>query len=47
MDAKQLLKEYISKHPDYWEYENEMREVQRLKDLCIEESEASLALEKA
>lgn len=29
-----MLKYYISKHPDYWEFEDEMKEVERLKELC-------------
>ncbi len=42
MNAKKLLEEYILKHPEYWEYENEWKEVQRLKDLCQEETNAGL-----
>lgn len=34
MSATQLLEQYISKHPDFWEYENELKEVMRLKELC-------------
>ena len=37
MNAKQNLEKYISKHPDYWEYENEVKEVRRLKALCENE----------
>ena len=34
MEAKQQLENYILKHPDYWEFEDEMKEVERLKALC-------------
>lgn len=34
MEAKKLLENYILKHPDYWEFEDEMKEVERLKELC-------------
>ncbi len=33
MSTEQLLKKYISEHPDYWEFENEVKEVERLKKL--------------
>ncbi|MEJ6583443.1 MAG: hypothetical protein QNL61_06170 [Crocinitomicaceae bacterium] len=34
MSTLQLLETYISEHPDYWEFENERNEVERLKKLC-------------
>jgi len=34
MSAIQQLEMYISQHPDYWEFENERNEVERLKALC-------------
>lgn len=34
MNPKQLLERYILTHPDFWEYENEIKEVERLKALC-------------
>ncbi|MBN1117245.1 MAG: hypothetical protein JXA77_08580 [Bacteroidales bacterium] len=34
MNTEQMLKKYLSEHPDYWEYENELQEVRRLKALC-------------
>ncbi len=37
MNAKQRLEDYLFKHPDYWEYENELKVVQRLKEMCQEE----------
>ena len=35
MSAKQKLEKYILEHPDFWEFENERREVERLKVLCL------------
>ena len=34
MKPEQLLENYISKHPDYWDFENELKEVARLKKIC-------------
>lgn len=34
MSAEQMLKQYISSHPEYWEFENETKEVERLISLC-------------
>lgn len=31
------LEQFIAEHPDYWEFENELKEVERLKLLCTEE----------
>ena len=39
MSALQILETYINQHPDYWEYENERNEVERLTDLCSNEAE--------
>lgn len=30
-----MLEKYISEHPDYWEFESELKEVNKLKKLCI------------
>jgi hypothetical protein len=38
MNVEQLLKKYISKHPDYWEFDNEKKEVSRLMELCNQET---------
>lgn len=38
MNAEQMLNIYISEHPDYWEFEDEIKEVARLNELCNEES---------
>lgn len=35
MKNKQILEEYIAEHPDYWEFENEREEVERLKLLVL------------
>jgi len=37
MNAKQLLEQYIWEHPDYWDYDDEIEEVIRLKELCDKE----------
>jgi hypothetical protein len=37
MSAKQLLEKYILEHPEYWEFETEIKEVERLKGLCNDE----------
>ncbi len=42
MSAEQLLKDYISQHPDYWEFENELNEVNRLKKLITTNSKTYL-----
>jgi len=34
MNTEKLLEKYILEHPDYWEFENELREVAKLKELC-------------
>ena len=34
MNNDQRLEKYILEHPDYWEFENEIKEVSRLKELC-------------
>jgi len=33
MNIKKELKNYINSHPDYWEFEDELKEVLRLKKL--------------
>lgn len=38
MSAIQNLETYINQHPDYWEYENERKEVERLAGLCSNEA---------
>jgi hypothetical protein len=37
MTAEQILENYILERPNYWEFENEINEVARLKSLCKEE----------
>ena len=39
MKSEQILERYLSCHPDYWEYENELKEVERLKSLVQQERE--------
>jgi hypothetical protein len=34
MDPEKILERYLLSHPDYWEFENEVREVRRLKAMC-------------
>jgi hypothetical protein len=34
MNSIQMLEEYIADHPDYWDFENEVQEVYRLRALC-------------
>jgi hypothetical protein len=34
MNAEQMLEVYILDHPDYWDFENEVQEVCRLRALC-------------
>ncbi|WP_430819772.1 hypothetical protein [Carboxylicivirga caseinilyticus] len=34
MSAEQLLEKFIIEHPDYWEFDEEAKEVARLKELC-------------
>ena len=34
MSAEQRLEKYISQHPDYWDFEEEVKEVERLKAMC-------------
>ena len=36
MNAEQVLIKYLMEHPDYWDYENEVKEVERLKRLCVD-----------
>lgn len=38
MNAEQMLNIFISEHPDYWEFEEEMKEVARLSELCKDEN---------
>lgn len=38
MNALKLLNEYIDQHPDYWNYQNEVKEVQKLKRACLYEA---------
>ncbi len=38
MDAEQLLEKYLLEHPDYWDFENEVKEVERLRSLCDSET---------
>lgn len=35
MSAVQILEKYILEHPEFWEFENELKEVRRLKELCL------------
>lgn len=44
MNSEQLLERYILSHPDFWEYENERKEVERLKALCKQEAERQIVL---
>lgn len=37
MNAIQRLEKYIAEHPDCWEYENELQEVNRLKAMVSKE----------
>ena len=37
MNAKQQLEKYLLTHPDFWEYENEIKEVSRLRALSESE----------
>ncbi len=34
MTIEQILEAYILEHPEYWEFENEAKEVAILKELC-------------
>jgi hypothetical protein len=34
MTPDQILDLYIMKHPDFWDFENEINEVARLTELC-------------
>jgi len=43
MNAKQLLTEYVTLHPDFWEFENELKEVERLTELCQAEEKKQSA----
>jgi hypothetical protein len=38
MMAEQMLEKYISEHPDYWEFENEIKEIERIEELCSNEA---------
>ena len=37
MKTEQMLEKYLLSHPEYWEFENEVEEVQRLKSLIQKE----------
>lgn len=37
MDPKLLLEKYLQTHPEYWEFEDEVMEVRRLKALSEKE----------
>ena len=43
---EEILKRYISEHPDYWEFENELREVTILKKRIKQAASPALRLEK-
>lgn len=45
MNPALLLERYILAHPDYWEFEEERREVQRLKELCKLEAQKQKVLD--
>jgi hypothetical protein len=38
MDAEHYLEKYLISHPDYWEFEDEKLEVNRLKALVRKEN---------
>ena len=38
MTAEQVLEKYIAEHPEYWEFENELKVVASLKELCDNKS---------
>jgi hypothetical protein len=40
MNTEIRLKEYLGNHPDYWEFEDERKEVSRLKALIKNEKYA-------
>lgn len=35
MNPEKLLEKYILAHPDFWEFEDERKEVERLRALCL------------
>jgi hypothetical protein len=37
MDPKVILEKYLLTHPEYWEFEDEVKEVRRLKTLIENE----------
>lgn len=37
MTAQQLLENFLINHPDYWNYYDELKEVQELKKACNNE----------
>jgi len=45
MNALQILNQYIEQHPEYWEYQNEAQEVERLRKLCEKEVTPSQFIE--
>lgn len=34
MTAHQLLEKYIANHPDYWDFDEELIEVKKLRNAC-------------
>lgn len=38
MNAQQLLDNFVAQHPDYWNFNNELQEVERLKKKCETEN---------
>ncbi len=38
MQARQILENYLLTHPNFWEFDNEMEEVSRLKAACEKEN---------
>ena len=39
MKPEQMLESYLLSHPEYWEYENEIKEVERLRSLVQKEKD--------
>ena len=37
MSAEQMLEKYIAENPDFWEFDDAIQEVVRLKELCKKE----------
>lgn len=43
MKIKHLLEKYLIDHPDYWEYEKEKAEVERLRNLVKSDTQLAHA----